>query len=43
MRCNGVTRVGKRCSVTNSSKWTDDQPAKRASQHPEAKVMELLI
>ena len=23
-RCNGVTRVGKRCSVTNSSKWTDD-------------------
>jgi DNA polymerase III alpha subunit (gram-positive type) len=23
-RCNGVTRVGNRCSVTNSSKWTDD-------------------
>jgi len=24
MRCNGVTRVGKRCSVTSSSNWTDD-------------------
>ncbi len=23
-RCNGVTRVGKRCSVTSSSNWADD-------------------
>ena len=25
MRCNGITKVGKQCSVTSRSNWSDDR------------------
>ena len=34
MRCKGITRIGKQCSVTSSSNWTDDHGA-YAKAHPD--------